>query len=95
MIILRGMDILKNDVQAILGQIFEMKLKENKRFSTMTPGLDKKNTKLLYNLQNFAMKVRLVFQSEITDRTLAESLKIISRLKFFQTLDQRLPRNSF
>ena len=42
MIIFRGMDILKNDVQAILGQIFEMKLKENKRFSTMTPGLDKK-----------------------------------------------------
>jgi len=44
--------------------------------------------------QNFAMKVRLVFQSEITDRTLAESLKIISRLKFFQTLGQSLPRNS-
>ena len=36
------MDILKNDVNAILGQIFEMKLKENKHFSTMTPGLDKK-----------------------------------------------------
>ena len=46
-------------------------------------------------IQNFAMKVRLVFQSEITDRTLAESLKIISRLKFFQTLGQSLPRNSF
>ena len=50
MIIFRGMDILKNDVQAILGQIFEMKQKENKRFSTMTPVLDKKSTKLLYNL---------------------------------------------
>ena len=47
-----------------------------------------------YYDQNFAMKVRLVFQSEITDRTLAESLKIISRLKFFQTLGQSLPRNS-
>ena len=46
------------------------------------------------NSQNFAVKVRLVFQSEITDRTLAESLKIISRLKFFQTLGQSLPRNS-
>ena len=45
--------------------------------------------------QNFAMKVRLVFQSEITDWTLVESLKIISKLKSFQTLDQSLPRNSF
>ena len=36
------MDILKNDVKAILSQIFEMKLNENKRHSTMTPGLDKK-----------------------------------------------------
>ena len=35
------MDILKNDVTAILGQIFDMKLQENKRHSTMTPGLDK------------------------------------------------------
>ena len=34
------MDILKNDVSAILGQIFDMKLKENKRHSTMAPGLD-------------------------------------------------------
>ena len=50
MVIFSGMDILKNDVKAILGQIFEMKLKENKRFSTMTPVLDKKSTKLLYNL---------------------------------------------
>ena len=39
------MDILKNDVTAILGQIFDMKLEENKiqsRISTMTPGLDQK-----------------------------------------------------
>ena len=36
------MDILKNDVTAILGQIFDMKLQENKRHSTMTTGLDKK-----------------------------------------------------
>ena len=36
------MDILKDDVIAILGQIFDMKLQENKRHSTMTPGLDKK-----------------------------------------------------
>ena len=35
------MDILKDDVIAILGQIFDMKLQENKRHSTMTPGLDK------------------------------------------------------
>ena len=42
MIIFSGMDILKNDVNAILAQILEMKSKENKRFSTMTPGLDKK-----------------------------------------------------
>ena len=35
------MDILKNDVKAILGQIFEMKLKGNQRHSTMTPGSDK------------------------------------------------------
>ena len=44
------MDILKNDVQAILGQIFEMKLKKNKRFSPMTPGLDIKvqNFYLIY-----------------------------------------------
>ena len=41
MTIFRGMDILKNDVTAILGQIFDMKLQENKRHSTMTPGLDK------------------------------------------------------
>ena len=48
------MDILKNDVQAILGQIFEMKLKENKRFSTMTPGLDKKvqNFYIIYILNS-------------------------------------------
>ena len=47
-----------------------------------------------YN-QTFAVKVRLVFQNEITDWTFVESLKIISKLKFFQTLDQSLPRNSF
>ena len=41
MTIFRGMDILKYDVTAILGQIFDMKLEENKRNSTMTPGLDK------------------------------------------------------
>ena len=41
MTIFRGMDILKNDVTAILGQIFDMKLLENKRHFTMTPGLDK------------------------------------------------------
>ena len=46
-------------------------------------------------VQNFAMKVRLVFQNEITDWTFVESLNIISKLKFFQTLDQSLPRNSF
>ena len=33
------------------------------------------------------MKVRLVFQNEITDWTFVESLKITSKLKFFQTLD--------
>ena len=42
MTIFRGMDILKNDVTAILGQIFDMKLHKNKRHSTMTPGLDEK-----------------------------------------------------
>ena len=42
MTIFRGMDILKNDVTANLGQIFDAKLEENKRHSTMTPGLDKK-----------------------------------------------------
>ena len=42
MTIFRGMDILKDDVIAILGQIFDMKLQENKRYSTMTTGLDKK-----------------------------------------------------
>ena len=36
------MDILKNDVTAILGQIFDMKLQNYKRHSTMTPGSDKK-----------------------------------------------------
>ena len=45
--------------------------------------------------QTFAVKVRLVFQNEITVRTFVESLKIISKWKFFQTLDQSLPRNSF
>ena len=40
MIILRGMDILKNDVTAILGRIFDTKLKGNERHSTMTPGSD-------------------------------------------------------
>ena len=34
------MDILKNDVTAVLGQIFDTKLEDNKRHSTMTPGLD-------------------------------------------------------
>ena len=34
--------------------------------------------------QNFAMKVRLVFQSEITDLTIAQSLKITLQLKFFR-----------
>ena len=43
MTIFRGMDILKDDVIAILGKIFDMKLQENKRHSTMTPGLDKQN----------------------------------------------------
>ena len=41
MTIFRGMDILKNDVNAILGQIFDMKLQENKRFFTTIPGLNK------------------------------------------------------
>ena len=45
--------------------------------------------------QNFVLKVRLVFQNEITDWTFVESLKITSKLKLFQTLDQSLPRNSF
>ena len=48
MIIFRGMDILKNDVTAILGQIFDMDLLENKRHFTMTPGLDKQNTTFIY-----------------------------------------------
>ena len=38
---LSGMDILKNDVNAVLGQIFDTKLKGNERHSTMTPGSDK------------------------------------------------------
>ena len=42
MIILSGMDILKDDVNAVLGQIFDTKLKRNKRHSTMTPEPDKK-----------------------------------------------------
>ena len=42
------MDILKNDVTAILGQIFDMDLLENKRHFTMTPGLDKQNTTFIY-----------------------------------------------
>ena len=42
------MDILKNDVTAILGQIFDTKLQENKRHSTMTPGLDEKNRTLIF-----------------------------------------------
>ena len=54
-----------------------------------------KTTQTTQTSQNFVMRVRLVFQSEITDWTLVESLKIISMLKFFQTLDQSLPRNSF
>ena len=40
-IIFRGMDILKNDVTAVLGEIFDTKLKGNNRHSTMTPALDK------------------------------------------------------
>ena len=36
------MDILKNDVNAILGQIFDTKLNGNERHSTLTPGSDKK-----------------------------------------------------
>ena len=43
------MDILKNDVTAILSQIFDMKLQENKRHFTMTPGLDEKSITLLYS----------------------------------------------
>ena len=42
MTIFRGMDILKNDVTAILGRIFDMKSKRNERHSAMTPGSDKK-----------------------------------------------------
>merc|ERR1712176_25515 len=32
-----GMDILKDDVTAILGRVFDMKLKRNERHSAMTP----------------------------------------------------------
>ena len=39
-IIFRGMDILKNDVSAILRQIFNLNLYQNKRHSTMAPGTD-------------------------------------------------------
>ena len=39
-VIFRGMEILKNDVNAVLGQIFDTKLKGNERHSIMTPGLD-------------------------------------------------------
>ena len=35
----RGIDILKNDVAAILSQIFDLKLRD-KRHSTMPPGTD-------------------------------------------------------
>ena len=52
MTIFRGMDILKNDVTAILGQIFDLKLRENKRCSIMTPGSDKEIITLLYKLAN-------------------------------------------
>ena len=42
MIIFSGMDILKNDVNVVLGQIFDTKFKGNERHSTMTPGSDNK-----------------------------------------------------
>ena len=47
MLIFRGMDILKNDVNAILGQIIDVQLQENKRYSTLTPGLGKRLKHLL------------------------------------------------
>ena len=43
------MDILKDDVTAILGQISDMKLKNNKRLSTMTPGLDKNSLSIRFS----------------------------------------------
>ena len=59
------MDILKNDVTAIFGQIFDIKLEENKihsRISTMTPGLDQKIDELEKNpvfLNDLAMIICL------------------------------------
>ena len=74
--------------------------KEPDRWSYFSPKLTEEELELVKRrdrnyLQNFVSKVRLVFQSEITVWTFVESLKIISKLKFFQTLDQSLPRNSF
>ena len=59
-VIFSGMDILKNDVNAILGQIFDMKLKENKRHSTMTPGLDKRISMIISYMYSIDYYIYLV-----------------------------------